>query len=231
MILSEHLNYQDHGVRTVPVGNVRIQERVITPTKARIDAMAKSLSEHGQLCPIIIAKHLNTAWKVVAGATRLLAAQQLGWEQIDAKVISAPTVFDLAIVEITENLARYDLSDSERACLKKKMRELREQRTKELIEREKRNPSPRAKGGRGQSGGLSEAARQAGVPRTTIINRMNKAKNKPVQTEIRTGLAKKSSYSKALERQSQSDIADDMQLTEMICPHCGGTGKVPVKHS
>jgi hypothetical protein len=47
------LHWKETGTKLATVGNVHIVDRIIHPTKARIDAMAKSLNGPlGQLQPI-----------------------------------------------------------------------------------------------------------------------------------------------------------------------------------
>jgi ParB-like chromosome segregation protein Spo0J len=51
----------------------------------RIESMARSLSEKGQLVPIIVNVDLTTIW---AGHTRYFAAKKLNWRVIDAIVMN-----------------------------------------------------------------------------------------------------------------------------------------------
>jgi hypothetical protein len=186
--MSGELHWKELDTRNVSVGNVHILERVLFPTKARIDAMAKSLSGSlGQLQPILVTKHLHSAWRVVAGATRLLAAKQLGWKHIRATIISANNDIEYQLIEIAENLDRHDLSDNERARLKKKDKELRAQKIAELeAELAEGADKPKPKGGRGKKGGVADAARKAGVPRSTAQDRMKN--KKPAENSNPAGL-------------------------------------------
>src|ERR1700733_12821240 len=114
-------HWQKLGTKLIDIDSIRSVDRIIAPTKTRIDSMARSLSGPlGQLEPIIVSKYLNSAWKIVAGATRYAAAVQLGWKQIEATIIAADNDFEYQLIEITENLDRHDLSNSERANLKAK---------------------------------------------------------------------------------------------------------------
>jgi ParB family chromosome partitioning protein len=161
------------GTRDVAIGNIQIAERILPPSQSRIDAMAQSLAKTGQLQPILI----NNAWRIVAGVTRLLAAKQLGWSAIRATIISADSEIEYQLIEIAENLDRHDLSDGERAQLKAKDKELREQQLQDLREELDKQPPVKAKGGRGKKGGLREAARKAGVPESTARDKLRGKSN------------------------------------------------------
>jgi len=220
------LHWREIDSKTVNVGNVHIVDRIIYPTKARIDAMAKSLSGPlGQLQPILVTKYLHSAWKVVAGATRLLAAKDLGWKQIRATIISADNDIEYQLIEIAENLDRHDLSDGERTRLKNKNKELRAQQLEEFERELAENETPvKAKGGRGKKGGVADAARKAGVSETT-------ARRKARQNEKRRGLDE-ATASKVPDRPTSTNPEPPKppkppkpELTK--CPLCHGKGMVP----
>ena len=216
----ETLHWKEIDTRIVNVGNVYILDRVLMPTKARIEAMVKSLSGPlGQLQPVLVTKHLHSAWKVVAGATRLLAAKELGWKQIKATIISADNDIEYQLIEIAENLDRHDLSKAERARLKNKNGELRAERLEEFERElaEKEGPAVKAKGGRGKKGGEADAARKAGVSRTTARRHMGK----PDQNEKRSGLDRSTNP----EPPKPSKPKPKPELIK--CPLCHGKGMVP----
>jgi hypothetical protein len=176
----ENLHWKEIETRPVSVGNIHIVDRIMSPTKTRVDAMARSLSGPlGQLQPILVTKYLHSAWKVVTGATRLLPAKQLGWKQIRATIVSADNDIEYRLIEIAENLDRHDLSKTERAQLKAKNKELHAQRLAEFERQLTENDAPKAKGGRGKKGGVRDAARKAGVPLATAQRRIGK----PTQNE------------------------------------------------
>src|SRR5437588_7940053 len=97
-------HWKEMDTRDIPVANIHIKDRIIYPTKARIDAMVKSLSGPlRQLQPILVTKYAHSAWRVVAGATRLLAAKELKLKQIRATIISADNDIEYQLIEIAEN--------------------------------------------------------------------------------------------------------------------------------
>ncbi len=72
-----------------------------------IDALAKSVKEHGVLQPILVVQN-GDRYKVIAGERRLRASKQAGLDRIPARVINSD---DKAVHEIAlrENLDRVDL--------------------------------------------------------------------------------------------------------------------------
>jgi hypothetical protein len=171
--VSEHWKKLD--TKMVNIDNIHVIDRIMMPTQKRIDAMAKSLSgPMGQINSVLITKHLYSAWKVVAGATRVLAGEQLGWKQIEATIIGADNNFEYQLIEIAENLHRHDLSDNERVRLKKVESELFEKRRAffdKLLEENPELVTGNAKGGRGKKGGVRDAARQSGVSKSAAQDR------------------------------------------------------------
>jgi hypothetical protein len=171
--VSEHWKKLD--TRMVNIDNIHVIDRIMMPTQKRIDAMAISLSgPMGQINSVLITKHLYSAWKVVAGATRVLAAEQLKWKQIEATIIGADNNFEYQLIEIAENLHRHDLSDNERVRLKKFEAELFAKRRAffdELLEENPELVTGNAKGGRGKKGGIRDAARQSGVSKSAAQDR------------------------------------------------------------
>lgn len=187
--MSEH--WRRRKTEMINVGQIVVGERILTPSEARITAMAKSLSSDlGQLYPILISKHVTDSWRVVAGATRLLAAQQLGWNKIEATIIGADNEYEYKLIEIAENLERHDLTEIERKLLKDKERELRAERLAHFDKLARGDqpdaPPKKAKGGRGKKGGVADAARKAGVPLSTAQDRLKK---KPTGNANPVGLA------------------------------------------
>jgi ClpX C4-type zinc finger/ParB-like nuclease domain len=170
--------------KMVNVDNIHVEDRIMHPSQKRIDAVAKALSNEGQFNPVLITKHLHSSWKVVAGATRVLAAEQLGWKQIEATIIGADNNFEYQLIEVAENLHRHDLSDNEREKLKKVESDLFEKRLAFFDKLREEHPElfgkhiAKAKGGRGKKGGVRAAARAAGVSQTTAQDRVKNPERK-----------------------------------------------------
>lgn len=77
-----------------------------------IDALAKSISEHGLIQPIII----NQENRLIAGGRRLAAMQQLGWTEIPIVYRETLTEDELYVLELEENIRRKEETWAER-CL------------------------------------------------------------------------------------------------------------------
>ena len=78
-----------------------------------IAALADSLREQGLLQPILVREREDGRYQLVAGRRRTLAAQQLGWSTIAARILDEAVDSDL--VTVTENLQREDLGPMEEA--------------------------------------------------------------------------------------------------------------------
>jgi ParB family transcriptional regulator, chromosome partitioning protein len=83
---------------------IRIENTDITPLK-------KSIEEIGLLNPIIV----NEEKELLSGYRRLTACRELGWEEIDAVVLStSENEIKKLDIEFHENLGRIDLSNDDR---------------------------------------------------------------------------------------------------------------------
>lgn len=82
---------------------------------AKVAEIAVSLTENGQLQPILVRPDpdVGAGYRLIAGHHRFAAARSLGWETIEAKVVEMDDI-DARLAEIDENLARGELSPAER---------------------------------------------------------------------------------------------------------------------
>ena len=105
---------QEPERETLFVCNVKIPEhRARGLDAAAVTRLAESMARLGLQTPITVRD--DGEWPVlVAGLHRLKAAQQLGWEKIDAVYLEGDER-DARLWEISENLHRADLSAVERA--------------------------------------------------------------------------------------------------------------------
>jgi ParB-like chromosome segregation protein Spo0J len=96
------------------VGNVKVPEhRARGLDAAAVARLAESMAQIGLQTPITVRD--DGEWPVlVAGLHRLKAAEQLGWEKIEAIYLEGDER-DARLWEISENLHRADLSAVERA--------------------------------------------------------------------------------------------------------------------
>ncbi|RWB50678.1 ParB N-terminal domain-containing protein [Mesorhizobium sp.] len=94
----------------VPAGRRRLDP-------AWVETLADLFSSQGQLSPIELIA-IGDRYRLVFGGHRLAAAKQLGWAQVGA-IVKSPEDFaseaEIKLAEITENLARRELSVLDRA--------------------------------------------------------------------------------------------------------------------
>jgi hypothetical protein len=225
----QHWRKRETKLTMVDIDAIHVVNRILYPSKARIAAMAKGLTDLGQLYPILITKHLR-AWRVVAGATRLLAAKELGWDQIETIIIGADNEYDYRLIEIEENLNRNDLTASERKRLKELNRTVRAERVehfKKLAKGEITDDAPvkKAKGGRGKKGGIADAARKAGVARSTARDQIKKkAGGKANPPALADTLPQEPKRPKAPAPEPVASSSND--VVRLTCPNCDGRGWV-----
>lgn len=102
----------------IPIEMIKIKNRY-RDDKGDIDQMAKSLSERGQIQPVVV----DADYNLLAGERRILGAKILGWEFIRAEMRTG--VKDKLEVELEENVIRADFRWPERARLEKAIFDLK----------------------------------------------------------------------------------------------------------
>lgn len=112
------------------ISSIHVGERLRPIDMDYAEAIAASMSEHGQISPIMIRKtpaKKGTPYTLVAGGYRTTAATLLGWTEIDAIIVKADAV-EAQLLEISENLYRNELNSLDRAIFVMKYRELWEEK-------------------------------------------------------------------------------------------------------
>ncbi|CZT36395.1 ParB N-terminal domain-containing protein [Rhizobium sp. 9140] len=115
-----------------PLSDIHIGDRLRPIDPAYVEMLAASLTERGQISPIMIrrtpAKNKGaTPFTLVAGGYRTTAAKLLGWSEIDAIIVEADAQ-EAQLLEISENLYRNELNPLDRAIFVMKYRELWEEK-------------------------------------------------------------------------------------------------------
>lgn len=151
------LEFTIEATKEIAVSSISFSERFYEPAQKQIDQMAESLNSIGQLTPIMVHPVERNGYRIVVGGTRLRAALKLHWTKIRADIICGHAI-DYKIIELTENAARRNLTAQQRKETKAELKRLL---------REKLATVEASKGGRGNKGGIREAARQMGVPLAT----------------------------------------------------------------
>jgi ParB/Sulfiredoxin domain len=153
------LVYRDE--KKIPTQAVDLGERQYPPTEAQVKTLADLIEADGeQRMAILVRQVTRGTYKVVCGATRLKALRLLNWTHIKAKIVGGLPI-DYEIAELSDDLGSKHLTVRQQREANRKLKALRQQLAAVAGGVEK------AKGGRGKKGGVSEAARKAGVPRTT----------------------------------------------------------------
>jgi ParB family chromosome partitioning protein len=102
------------GVLTIPVNSITPNPWQPRRTFDVTDLMS-SITEVGLVQPIIVRKHPSSIgqYQLVAGERRLRACTELGWTEIAAVELANLADADMAVLALTENVTRNDLSDFE----------------------------------------------------------------------------------------------------------------------
>ena len=115
-----------HQVLQIAISSIAVAERLRTIRPDTVDALAQSMTDQGQLQPIIVRSRKDGGYWVVAGLHRLEAAKKLKWTEINCTVFGEMEADEAELAEIDENLVRADLSPAERALHIGKRKELHE---------------------------------------------------------------------------------------------------------
>lgn len=168
----------------MPLQTIRIDQITVPQGRRRLDpawveTLAGLFASQGQQSPIeVIAR--DGGYRLVFGAHRLAAAKLLGWPEIDA-VVKSPEDFtdeaEIALREISENLARRELSVLDRAVDIARWREIYEA-ARGPVKAGRRSKSSQVvtiseDGGERFAASFSEAARKAlGIDRMAVSRAM-----------------------------------------------------------
>lgn len=110
----------------VPITSICVPEG--RRTLRKIEELTASIAEVGLLNAVTVtAEH-----RLIAGYHRLEACKRLGWEEIDARIVTLGEL-DAELAEIDENLVRNDLTMLERAehyCRRKQLYEVKHPQTR-----------------------------------------------------------------------------------------------------
>jgi len=92
----------------IPVSSISVKDRV-RQDLGEIDSLVDSMRKHGQLSAVVVTpKH-----RLIAGHRRLLAAQKLGWDAIEAVIVESSTEVARLEMELQENVLRKDFTSDE----------------------------------------------------------------------------------------------------------------------
>jgi len=92
----------------VRISDIQIKKR-IRKELGNINELSDSMKIHGLMNPIVLTREYH----LIAGFRRLESAKKLGWENIEANIIDAPTKIKKLEMEIEENIHRKDFTPDE----------------------------------------------------------------------------------------------------------------------
>ena len=92
----------------VRISEIQIKKR-IRKESGNIRELSESMNVHGLMNPIVLSRE----YQLIAGFRRLESAKKLGWENIEANIIDAPTKIKKLEMEIEENIHRKDFTPDE----------------------------------------------------------------------------------------------------------------------
>jgi ParB-like chromosome segregation protein Spo0J len=103
----------------IPISSIDASGR-IRADYSHLDELTESISREGLIQPIVV----TIDNKLVAGGSRLRAAQALGWTEIDVTYLEALSEDRLRILEVEENIRRKDFDWRERVQAVARIHEL-----------------------------------------------------------------------------------------------------------
>ena len=92
----------------VSISSIIVRDRV-RKDPGDISSLMNSMREHGQLNPIALTRDNE----LIAGQRRLLAAQRLSWQYIEAHIVERDSAVEKLQLELEENVHRKDFSPEE----------------------------------------------------------------------------------------------------------------------
>nr|DAO37974.1 MAG TPA: chromosome partitioning protein [Caudoviricetes sp.] len=114
--------------KRLPLDKILIGDRLreIDPEHAKVIGL--SMQEHGQITPITVRStpRASLPYTLVGGGHRYVGAGLIDWTEIDTMVVKADGI-EAQLLEVAENLHRYDLTVMDRAFFVMKYREIWEE--------------------------------------------------------------------------------------------------------
>lgn len=117
-------------ITRIALSHVQRQSSARDINTSAVSGIAASMKEIGQLTPIFVRAAnipikgvMEPGYLLIAGNHRVEAARQLGWTDIDARVVAGESL-EAELIEIDENLCRAELTASQRAQAIKRRRQI-----------------------------------------------------------------------------------------------------------
>lgn len=123
----------------VPIDSIYVPENRQRKerSEAKQEQLKFSMDQYGLLHPLVVSElkpprqHLK--WELIAGETRLISAEELGWQEIEVKNYGTLTLLEKKEIELEENIQRQNYNWKEEADAIRELFELKkEQYSKSL---------------------------------------------------------------------------------------------------
>lgn len=205
-------------VESVVIATIDVRERMRAIDETKIAQLAESIREVGLLSPVVCYSPDEQTMDMVAGAHRLAAAKQLGWEKIDAIILEGDELH-AQLAEIDENLMRSELTATQQAEHLQRRKEIWEaMRERENKPDQLEQVSDGRKGGRGKTEFSSETAEVTGQSQPSINRATRRAREVCQQARdlIRNTKLDTGKYLDGLIKQNLTDEQQVEQVKEAL---------------
>jgi ParB family chromosome partitioning protein len=106
-------NGVDGAITMIAINDITVGGR-IRQAMEYMDELTENIQEFGLLEPIIVMRQQDGKYLLLAGQRRLAAVTKLGYDVIEAKVLSPMDTYHALMVEISENEQRQQFTHMER---------------------------------------------------------------------------------------------------------------------
>lgn len=106
----------------IPIENIKVdEEHRIRKELGDLKSLQESIQKIGLLNPILV----DEDYKLVAGSRRLVACKNLGWQEIEVRVVSfQKDLLRMLEAEVDENLFRKDFTPEEIMSIENRRQEI-----------------------------------------------------------------------------------------------------------
>ena len=108
------------AIKDIEISSIKVKKR-IREKNVSIKPLVESIQKYGLLEPIVIDQNN----RLIAGFRRLEACKQLGYKTILANVVDVDDVEKFLLLELEENICRFQFSEEELLKAKKKLNKIR----------------------------------------------------------------------------------------------------------
>ena len=108
------------AIENVEIDSIKVKKRIREKTVS-IQPLMESIQKYGLLEPIVIDQNN----RLIAGFRRLQACKKLGFNTILANVVSVEDAETFLLLELEENICRFQFSEEELAKAKKRLEKIR----------------------------------------------------------------------------------------------------------